>query len=95
MTIANGSVLAGWGKGKFRERGQKPCDENELEFLCTPETMVHIDNKCLSLSDLLDSEKESAKVAYYKVSKDPDGKWNFKQDGSGVGCVVERKGCVC
>ncbi|CAK8998958.1 unnamed protein product [Durusdinium trenchii] len=95
VTIANGSVLAGWGKGKFRERGQKPCDENELEFLCTSETMVHIDNKCLSLSDLLDSEKESAKVAYYKVSKDPDGKWNFKQDGSGVGCVVERKGCVC
>lgn len=89
MTLQFGSVLCGWGKGKFREKGQKPCDENEIEFVATADMVVLFDNKCCNLSEILDSDKssqtEGARVAYHKVSQDPSGTWTFNQDGSDVG----------
>ena len=93
VTLPYGSVLGGWGRGKFREKGQKPCEENEMEFQCAPDMAALLDNKCFKLSELLDSEKQSQpegpKVAYHKVSLDPTGVWTFDQDGLKFRVLVE------
>lgn len=79
-----GSVLAGWGRGKFRDGADKPAGENELEFFGSAEGWGLLDNKLASFADLMVAQEKlktyGAKLCYHTVSKDPSGSWIFAQD---------------
>ena len=84
VTFAAGSVLAGWGKGKFRDGSQNKCKDDELEFICGATEHALLDNKLYLIPDLLDMQlkanADGAKICYYMISQSPDGTWDFQQD---------------
>ena len=84
VTFANGSVVAGWGKGKFRDGSQSKCKDDELEFTIGDDQYVLLDNKLYMIPDLLDMLSKAnggvPQICYYKISQGPDGKWTFQQD---------------
>ena len=84
MTFPAGSILAGWGKGKFRDGSEQKCKDNELEFTCGAETYGMMDNKLNLLTDLLTAEQkvksQHPKLCYHTIKQDPSGGWEFLQD---------------
>ena len=56
MTLGAGLILAGWGKGKFREvTGDKPGNpDTELSYNPTLDTLAILDGRFGTMSDLLD-----------------------------------------
>lgn len=86
VTLGAGLILAGWGKGKFREvTGDKPGNpESELSYNPTPDTLAILDGRFGTISDLLDYAKtakpENVKMCYHTVKQEPNGEWKITQD---------------
>ena len=76
-----GLILAGWGKGKFRE----VTADMEIEFNPDLNTVTILDGKFATIAELLEfakTEKPELKRAlnYYTSKQEPDGEWKLTQD---------------
>ena len=83
MTFAFGSVLAGFGKGKFRDGSAQAAESGEVEFTCSCDAYGVLDNKPMTFGEMMDQEKSKGVVAqmcYHKVVQEPSGKWDFEQE---------------
>ena len=90
VTLPFGTVLAGWGKAKFREMSaEAPMkSESEILFEVTGDTLGILDNKTATVSELLTHAKSSkpnnAKICYHKCQQQPDSTWKLEKDTSGT-----------
>ena len=86
VTLAEGMVLCGWGKAKFRElTTDKPLDsDTEILFEADATTVGVLDNKYGTVADFLGAAKvmkpNTVKVCYHKCTQDPEGNWILVKD---------------
>ena len=85
-TLAAGSTLCGWGKGKFKQsRRESLLSDQEILFEPSPETMVAVDNQVMCIGSILNDMKrrkgiDHCKVCYHSVSQGLDGTWMMRKD---------------
>lgn len=82
QTLHAGSVLAGFGKGKFKAKADTKEEENTLKFsLSSSDDLVLHKSKLLTVGAVLAEKKQSdpqAKVAYHDLEEVPGNLGDFK-----------------
>lgn len=89
VSIAEGVVLAGFGKGKFRHiKEEVPNQDSEIEFVVTkPTEQIGImDGVSKSLGDFMEGQRAKSPdkpvLCYHEASFDlVERKWDIKQAG--------------
>ncbi|CAJ1427550.1 unnamed protein product [Effrenium voratum] len=94
VSLNFGMVVAGWGKGKFRERTvDNPRQSGELEFLVRADDLLLVDGKVDNASSILSQNKakklEACKISYHACKQNPDTTWEIKQEGGVIFTPLE------
>lgn len=84
MTFAFGSVLAGFGKGKFRDGSAQAAESGEVEFTCSCDAYGVLDNKPMTFAEMMDQEWPRCATTKWCRTLQANGTLSRRWDG-GIG----------
>ena len=85
VALAEGMVLRGFGKAKFREAPAGDLDPDvDIMFEVSSESFGILDNVASSFGDMLTEaskkKPDNCRICYHKAEKDPEDAWNIVKD---------------